>query len=192
MASINYDGNSDNTHGAGSSPDDDSPARMAICVDVTRKTSMEAGFVIMQHMEEMEERRMRRERAADWAVVEADVKSRAADAKAKRRDGDKEAVKRAVRKQFGYDDGEEAEAEAAAALGRVKSQLKNLELETHMSPQLLPSGEGSSRTATKQEKNGLPAARNDGDGAHVEQPLNHSTYRSRWPVEAEERVTNVG
>lgn len=81
---------------------EDDPAALAICVDVTRKTSMEAGFTILQHVEEMEERRLRRERAAAWAAAETEAQRLAAEAEAKSRKADDDAARRAAKRQASY------------------------------------------------------------------------------------------
>ncbi|KAL8409147.1 hypothetical protein RB594_007556 [Gaeumannomyces avenae] len=78
------------------------PAALAICVDVTRKTSMQAGFAILQHVEELEVRCLRRDRAAAWAAAEMEARRFAAEVEARRRRADDEAARRTAQRQSSY------------------------------------------------------------------------------------------
>ncbi|KAL8381338.1 hypothetical protein RB595_005548 [Gaeumannomyces hyphopodioides] len=81
---------------------EDGPAALAICVDVTRKTSTQAGFAILQHVEELEVRRLRRERAAAWAAAEMEARRFAAEAGARSRRADDEAARRTAQRQASH------------------------------------------------------------------------------------------
>ncbi|KLU81360.1 hypothetical protein MAPG_00450 [Magnaporthiopsis poae ATCC 64411] len=108
LENVGYDGHRDGTETKDDDNHDedhvseDDPAALTICVDVTRKTSMEAGFTILQHVEEMEERRLRRERAAAWAAAETEAQRVAAEAEAKSRKADDEAARRTTQRQASY------------------------------------------------------------------------------------------